>query len=54
MYLYYVVHTVGNNPFDVVKTKMQGSGAKQYKNTMDCFVQILRTDGISGLYKGIL
>ena len=62
--------TLGNNPFgkqrfdeidlsyvdriDVVKTKMQGTGAKQYKSTLDCFIQIMRVDGIAGLYKGLV
>lgn len=32
--------TLGNNPFDVVKTKMQGVDASKYKNTVDCFVQV--------------
>lgn len=44
--------TLGNNPFDVVKTKMQGKNA-HYKNTWDCFMQIVRTSGVSGLYKGL-
>ena len=33
---------------------MQGSGAKQYKSTLDCFIQIMKVDGISGLYKGLV
>lgn len=32
--------TLGNNPFDVVKTKMQGVDAARYKNTADCFAQV--------------
>lgn len=43
---------LGNNPFDVVKTQMQGKDAKLYKNTVDCFFTILRSEGITGLYKG--
>ena len=39
---------------DVVKTKMQGSNAKQFTSTLDCFVKILRVDGVSGLYKGVV
>lgn len=36
--------TLGNNPFDVVKTKMQGVDAAKYSNTFDCFrkVRVLR------------
>lgn len=33
--------TLGNNPFDVVKTRMQGVDAAKYKNTVDCFRQVL-------------
>lgn len=32
--------TLGNNPFDVVKTKMQGIDAAKYKGTVDCFRQV--------------
>lgn len=39
---------------DVVKTKMQGTAAKQYSSTLDCFVKIFRNDGIAGFYKGIV
>jgi solute carrier family 25 citrate transporter 1 len=46
--------TFGNNPFDVVKTKMQGQDAAQYKSTADCFRQILRTEGLRGFYKGVV
>ncbi|GAX18003.1 hypothetical protein FisN_18Hh216 [Fistulifera solaris] len=37
--------TLGNNPFDVIKTRMQGTEARRYKNTLDCFQQILRHEG---------
>eukprot|EP01040_Poterioochromonas_malhamensis_P010416 gene10416-11332_t len=46
--------TLGNNPFDVVKTQMQGKDAAQYKNTLDCFVKILKTEGLRGYYKGVI
>ena len=46
--------TICNNPFDVVKTQMQGMQASQYKNTLDCFSQILKTEGAAGFYKGVL
>lgn len=45
--------TLGNNPFDVVKTRMQGTQAAQYRNTLDCFQQILHTEGIGAFYAGI-
>lgn len=45
--------TLGNNPFDVVKTRMQGTQAAQYKNTFDCFRQILRNEGVGAFYVGV-
>ncbi|CAG8597989.1 13782_t:CDS:2 [Funneliformis mosseae] len=46
------------NPFDVISTRMynqkvdhNGKGIL-YKNTLDCFVKTIRTEGIRGLYKG--
>ena len=46
--------TLGNNPFDVVKTRMQGTQSARYKNTLDCFVQILRHEGVASLYAGVV
>lgn len=46
--------TLGNNPFDVVKTQMQGRNASQYKNTLDCFMKLVKEDGISALYRGVI
>jgi solute carrier family 25 citrate transporter 1 len=47
--------TLGNNPFDVVKTQMQGKDAsKKYKNTLDCFVKIWQEEGLRGYYKGVV
>ncbi len=46
--------TLGNNPADVVKTRLQGTKAAQYKNTIDCFMQIFRNEGISAFYAGVL
>ncbi|CAG8460720.1 4929_t:CDS:2 [Paraglomus occultum] len=46
------------NPFDVISTRMynqkhDGSGkGVLYKNTFDCFIKTLKTEGITGLYKG--
>ena len=34
--------TMGNNPIDVVKTKMQGEKAHLYNGFTDCFRQIYR------------
>ena len=44
--------TLGNNPLDVVKTRMQGLEAAKYKSTWDCFVQIWKNEGPSAFYKG--
>jgi solute carrier family 25 citrate transporter 1 len=46
--------TLGNNPLDVIKTRMQGTGAKQYANTLDCFLQIVRKEGWTSLYSGLI
>lgn len=46
--------TMGNNPFDVVKTRMQGVSGSQYKNTLDCFQQIVRNEGIGAFYAGVV
>ncbi|GKY93325.1 hypothetical protein MPSEU_000300100 [Mayamaea pseudoterrestris] len=46
--------TLGNNPFDVVKTRMQGTKAKQYKSTIDCFRQILQKEGVRAFYAGVV
>lgn len=46
--------TLGNNPFDVVKTRMQGTQASRYKNTLDCFKQIVAKEGFSAFYAGLV
>jgi solute carrier family 25 (mitochondrial citrate transporter), member 1 len=46
--------TLGNNPFDVVKTQMQGTKAKQYTGTLDCFMKIFASEGVMGFYKGVV
>jgi len=46
--------TIGNNPFDVVKTRMQGTNASRYKSTIDCFSQILRNEGFAAFYAGVV
>jgi solute carrier family 25 citrate transporter 1 len=45
---------LGNNPFDVVKTQMQGTHAKQYTSTFDCFRKIFASEGPMGFYKGAI
>lgn len=45
-----------NNPFDVVKTRMQAAskGGPQYKGFVDCLFSIARTEGFLALWKGIV
>ncbi len=45
---------LGNNPIDVVKTRMQGKNAALYKSTWDCFQRIFTEEGIRGLYRGAI
>lgn len=52
---------VAMNPFDVVTTRMYnqksaadgGGKGVLYTSTSDCFVKIIRTEGIHGLFKGL-
>lgn len=47
--------TLGNNPFDVVKTRLQGVDAKtKYSGTLDCFRKILINEGIGSFYAGVV
>jgi len=41
-------------PFDVVKTRMQGLEASQYKNSLHCGYVIVRDEGILALWKGTI
>lgn len=36
------------------KTRMQGTHASQYANTLDCFKQILSKEGVGALYAGVV
>jgi len=44
-------------PLDLVKTRLQNqnktAGGVQYKSVFNCFSQIIKTDGVQGLYRGI-
>ncbi|KAK3331110.1 mitochondrial carrier protein RIM2 [Apodospora peruviana] len=58
-----VVTSTMTNPIWMVKTRLQldknvarergGLATRQYKNSWDCIKQILRNEGIRGLYKGM-
>ena len=39
---------IGNNPLDVVKSRMQGLDSKRYSNSLDCFIKIYRENGFIG------
>ncbi|CAN8253262.1 unnamed protein product [Cochlearia groenlandica] len=40
------------SPIDVVKSRMMGDST--YRNTIDCFVKTMKTEGIMAFYKGFL
>ncbi|KAL7524646.1 hypothetical protein ACHAXR_000658, partial [Thalassiosira sp. AJA248-18] len=46
--------TLGNNPFDVVKTRMQGTKSAQYSSMLDCFKQVLSKEGVGAFYAGVV
>jgi solute carrier family 25 aspartate/glutamate transporter 12/13 len=46
-------------PIDLVKTRMQNQrgslpGEIMYKSSIDCFVKVVRNEGVFGLYRGLL
>lgn len=41
-------------PIDLVKTRLQAQrNVQKYKNSIDCFLKILKVEGIKGLYSGL-
>lgn len=46
--------TMCNNPFDMVKSRMQGLRGGEYKNFADCLVKVVRDEGIFTLWSGII
>ena len=44
---------VGNNPVDVVKTKMQSEHAHKFNGFIHCAKEIYRHDGFKGYYHGV-
>jgi hypothetical protein len=45
------------NPTDLIKIRFQARRPEQpktYRNTFDAFIQIYRTSGLAGLYKGVI
>ena len=43
---------MGNNPVDVIKTRMQSNDAHKYKGIYDCAGSIMRESGPMGFYSG--
>jgi hypothetical protein len=54
-----IATATATNPIWLVKTRMQlqsnGQNAmgRRYRNSLDCIVQVVRTEGIRGLYRGL-
>ncbi|RKP07006.1 mitochondrial carrier domain-containing protein, partial [Thamnocephalis sphaerospora] len=54
-----IATATATNPIWLVKTRMQlqanahGTVVRQYRNSIDCVIQVLRTEGIRGLYRGL-
>ena len=53
------VCSVFTSPIDVIKTRIMNQdiskeGSKAYKSIIDCLLKTLRSEGLSGLYKGFL
>jgi solute carrier family 25 protein 33/36 len=50
-----IVTATATNPIWLVKTRMQlqVEGVRQYKNSADCVIKILRSEGIRGMYRGL-
>ena len=48
------IAAAATSPVDVVKTRIMNEkeGKRVYKNTLDCMVKIVQTEGVFGLYKG--
>lgn len=49
-----LVATTACAPADVVKTRMMNMQHNEYRSATDCFVQVVRREGVRGLYKGWL
>ena len=45
--------TLCNNPFDMVKTRMQGLEASRYSGVVDCVKQVFQKEGIFAFWSGV-
>lgn len=53
-----IVTSTATNPIWLVKTRLQldkatSTGTRQYKNSWDCITQVIRKEGVPGLYRGL-
>lgn len=44
--------TITGYPFDLVKAKMQAKRKVPYRNALDCVTQVVKQNGVTGLYRG--
>jgi len=44
--------TLCNNPFDMIKTRMQGLRASEYNGFIDCLSKVVNNEGVMALWKG--
>uniref|UniRef100_M4BM43 Uncharacterized protein n=1 Tax=Hyaloperonospora arabidopsidis (strain Emoy2) TaxID=559515 RepID=M4BM43_HYAAE len=49
-----LVATTACAPADVVKTRLMNMHMNEYKSATDCLVQVVKLEGLRGLYKGWL
>lgn len=48
------ISTMFNNPFDVVKTRMQGLEARKYSGVGNCFSTVMKNEGFGAFYAGVV
>ncbi len=48
------ISAVATHPIDTIKSNMQALGGGGYTSSFDCFVKIVKQQGISGLYRGMM
>lgn len=49
-----LVSTVVSCPLDVVKTRIINASPGTYKNPGDCFMQLVRKEGVASMWKGVV
>lgn len=47
-----VTKLVVGHPFDTIKVRLQTTKNAQFKGPLDCVMQTVRKEGLSGFYKG--